>query len=276
MITSVLLLTLTFTFTLFHNVASFSPLLPPGRGTTAGFGLAKQRTRLDYVSLPPAWPADVKSIFPSPPPSRDELREVFFQAPQALPPFRRFSIFCDLDGVLCDFAHGITRLFPQMRHKNIAIDDLPRGTMWKRVQDDGSFFENLPWTETGQQLWQTIMHLEPDILTGVPCYTRSRQEKFLWCRRELGVNVSHLDMAGSSRTHCQQDGRKQDRACNVITCWSDNKHYESAPGHVLIDDREALRQAWEAAGGIFIHHNTGDLDRTLQQLRKHGILDESL
>ena len=40
----------------------------------------------------------------------------------------------------------------------------------------------------------------------------------------------------------------------------------------MIDDRLDLREAWESAGGIFIHHVTGDARRTVRQLRAHGIL----
>jgi uncharacterized protein YutE (UPF0331/DUF86 family) len=41
---------------------------------------------------------------------------------------------------------------------------------------------------------------------------------------------------------------------------------------VLIDDRIALAADWVSKGGIFIHHT--DTERTLQQLREHGIIDE--
>lgn len=41
---------------------------------------------------------------------------------------------------------------------------------------------------------------------------------------------------------------------------------------VLIDDRESLREDWEGAGGIFVHHvNT---DATLQKLKELGVVEE--
>jgi len=39
---------------------------------------------------------------------------------------------------------------------------------------------------------------------------------------------------------------------------------------VLIDDRLALREAWEENGGIFVHHTSAE--RTLEVLRERGIL----
>lgn len=40
---------------------------------------------------------------------------------------------------------------------------------------------------------------------------------------------------------------------------------------VLIDDRISLKDDWVAKGGIFVHHT--DTERTLEQLRAHGIID---
>jgi hypothetical protein len=43
---------------------------------------------------------------------------------------------------------------------------------------------------------------------------------------------------------------------------------------VLIDDRISLKDDWEKAGGIFIHHI--DTETTLRELREHGILNDEL
>lgn len=185
-----------------------------------------------------------------------------------------FHVYCDLDGVLVDFAHGCKQLFPHI-NDGIQIQSIERSTLWRKVQAAGRFFEDLPWTNEGRLLWQAIRHLSPDILTGVPVYDESREQKFRWCRRELGVHVRHVDMAGRWRSHRCIKGQRttcRDEVCHVITCWSDNKHYESGPGKVLIDDRIELKELWEAKGGIFIHHRTGDLASTLQQLQDYGII----
>lgn len=188
-----------------------------------------------------------------------------------------FKVYCDLDGVLTDFEHGIRQLFPDVQHhRSFQIQDLERSTMWRKVAQADAFFEKLPWTRDGRRLWQAIEHLQPDILTGVPNHPSSRMEKYRWCQRELGLrNAAHVDMAGWLHDHrCVNGGQKQRKGGNVITCWSSNKHHESGPGAVLIDDRQQLRDAWEAKGGIFIHH-TGNVDDTIRQLREHGILSHS-
>lgn len=77
-------------------------------------------------------------------------------------------------------------------------------------------------------LWKELKSLPSvDILTGVPMSKNARIEKFAWCKRELGVEVNHLDMAGSKSAHVVVSGRRRGDVVNVITCWSKNKHFES-------------------------------------------------
>ncbi|KAK1741227.1 hypothetical protein QTG54_007705 [Skeletonema marinoi] len=202
-----------------------------------------------------------------------------------------YKIFCDLDGVLVDFDSGVKSLF-----NGRSPDQLPVGTMWGRISSTPDFYANLPWTSDGQTLWNELVQLPspPDILTGVPRNHQSRAEKFAWCQRELissvapgrldnvdtksstttttvaSLKLNHVDMAGKKSTHEAVSGRKRKGHINVITCWSRNKHCESKKNHVLIDDRLALREAWEENGGIFVHHTSAE--RTLEVLRERGIL----
>ena len=170
---------------------------------------------------------------------------------------------------------------------------------WGRISSTPNFYANLPWTADGQVLWKELVQLPspPDILTGVPRNFPSRAEKFAWCQRELSpfVNggnnndnnndasakkssswtLNHVDMAGKKNNHEIVSGRKKrnNSTINVITCWSRNKHHESRKNHVLIDDRIALRDAWEENGGIFVHHTSAK--RTIEILRERGILESS-
>jgi phosphoglycolate phosphatase-like HAD superfamily hydrolase len=232
-----------------------------------------------------------------------------------------FHVYVDLDGVLCDFEHGVRSIFPEMTEA-MSLQDLERHDMWRRISSQSSFFNNLPWAEGGKELWDAVRHLRPDILTGVPAaFEESRAEKFEWCARELFGDsgyyddarhqrqrkesmrlhmVEHVDMAGQHFRHARvndnprfhlpssfrQRNRRRLRQCDgaaagtvprtqrVITCWSTNKHHESRPGAVLIDDCLRLRDDWERKGGIFIHHETGNAQKTLQQLIERGVLNE--
>jgi len=180
------------------------------------------------------------------------------------------KIFCDLDGVLVDFDQGVQDLTGKRP------EQLFQGTMWAAIAKEPNFYRNLGWMADGEELWEAIRPLKPCILTGLPRThsQQARRDKFAWCQQELCVEVAHWDKAGDKSTHARiskADAKKTAATwCKVITCWSKNKHMESGAGHVLIDDRESLRDAWEEAGGIFVHHvNT---EQTLRILRERHIL----
>ncbi len=96
------------------------------------------------------------------------------------------------------------------------------------------------------------------------------------CRKE--VVIHHADYAGKKKAHERVEGsgmkRNADHVVNVITCHSVNKHLESGPGMVLIDDRIQFEQDWNKAGGIFIHHT--DTESTIRKLVERGILPDEL
>lgn len=210
---------------------------------------------------------------------------------------RQYKIFCDLDGVLVDFDKRFREL-----SGGKGPSDMSTKHRWSTVARDETFYEHLPWTADGRDLWAAILPLRPDILTGVPTALKAREQKARWCRRELptvladakyggvlGVIdrlvVNHVDYAGRTRARAHEvvtghraqkadpvsasDGRRE-VLVNVLTCWSRNKHCESGPDCVLIDDRIDLRDAWIAAGGIFVHHT--DAENTLSIMKDLEIL----
>lgn len=178
------------------------------------------------------------------------------------------KVYCDLDGVLVDFEKGVMNLL------NTPSSKLIKGTMWKTIARANAFYEHLSWTRDGKRLWNAIRHLQPDILTGVPYPKSSREEKFNWCKRELGLEeLHHVDMAAGCRDHESVNGNlPREDSTNIITCWSNNKHFECRDRSILIDDRDSLRETWEQAGGIFVHHV--DAETTIQKLIDYGILSE--
>jgi hypothetical protein len=136
-----------------------------------------------------------------------------------------YTLYCDLDGVLVDFDAGVRKLF-----RGKGPDDIrPSSMMWAAITKVDRFYYHLPWTSDGKMLWNSIRHLSPNILTGVPMFKQSRQDKAGWCKRELGMVTNHVDMAGPKGSHLNVSGRKNRSICtvNVITCWSRNKHMES-------------------------------------------------
>jgi hypothetical protein len=158
-----------------------------------------------------------------------------------------YTLFVDLDGVLVDFESGVAAATGSLPH------DQSVRTMWSKLARTPGFYEHLEWTEDGHELWDAVKHLEPTILTGLPLGKWAEPQKRAWVARELGPDVQ------------------------VITCMSRDKAKkarEAAPNDatpILVDDRERLREAWEAMGGVFIHHTSAR--RSLDELSRYIPLD---
>ena len=185
----------------------------------------------------------------------------------------RPHIFCDLDGVLVDFDGGISNITDG---KITRGDDLPVRELWSLVGRHKDFFQDLEWTVDGEQLWKAIKMFQPTLLSGVPKNRTGTvgKQKANWCDRHLKCGkINHIDKAAHKpqRHQCVNSRTFRQGNINLITCWTKYKHHECyVPGSILIDDRIKLKQTWENAGGIFIHHiNT---NQTLTQLSDLGIL----
>lgn len=134
------------------------------------------------------------------------------------------KLFLDLDGVLADFDRGVETVTGKRP------DELPTRAMWAALARHPDFYAALELMADARMLWDFCRPFEPTILTGLPRGNWAEDQKRRWVRRMLGEKV------------------------RVITTQSREKHKFATPGAVLVDDRASLREAWEAAGGIFVHH----------------------
>ena len=162
---------------------------------------------------------------------------------------KAFQIYCDMDGVLTDFEAGVQALTGKR------TKDLSKGRLWSSIAKSPNFYEHLPWMADGEELWESIRPLRPRILTGCSEGAKVPLAKFEWCKRELCVEVQHLNYAAPKKKHVRVHSKtvhstsnnnrqarkeslnedKQDKSiCSVITCWSRNKHYESGPGRYVL------------------------------------------
>lgn len=156
-----------------------------------------------------------------------------------------YKIYCDLDGTLADFDKKVLEI-----SGGIPANELDKQKrLWGLIAKQKNFFGELDWMPDGKLLWNTILPLNPIILTGLPQGNWARGQKLDWCTRELGYEVP------------------------VITTYSREKHLHSGPKHVLIDDRLKLKDKWVNAGGIFIHHINAI--NSINQMLELGILNGS-
>lgn len=145
-------------------------------------------------------------------------------------------LFCDLDGVLADF-DGYYRA-------NFGVDPrtVPDPEMWKNVAKTGQWFRDLPPMADAFDLWDTIKHMNPIIISGVPRGNAKYElQKRAWVLHYLG------------------------RDTRVITCESANKSQYCFPGDIIIDDWEKHQQKWIDKGGLWVLHRSAE--QSINELR---------
>ena len=62
-------------------------------------------------------------------------------------------IYCDMDGVLCDFERQWARVnkLPFSKFSSLNMHD-----RWEKVRQHGSYWETIPWKGDGRTLWNYI------------------------------------------------------------------------------------------------------------------------
>jgi 5'(3')-deoxyribonucleotidase len=148
-------------------------------------------------------------------------------------------LFLDADGVLADFDLGARKLLGMKPKEFIAKHG--RGTFWKRLANAKNFYGTLPEMPDARLLFDAVKHLEPTILTGLPLGRWAAPQKVEWA-------AGHFP------------------GVPIITCMAADKHKHMYPGDVLVDDREKHREAFEAAGIVFVHHKSAG--ESIRQLVK--------
>ena len=177
------------------------------------------------------------------------------------------TIFCDMDGVLVDFEHGAVKLVNEFMTKQgkpqISESDLDnkeiRQIMFRLIyKNPGAFFGSLPPLSDGvESLWPWISGcgLNVALLTAGIKGSReaptSEQGKNSWANRELNPKPQKLILKEAKLKH----------------------EYAVIDGiqNILIDDKAATIDSWNAAGGIGILHEPGNSRKTIIRLKALGI-----
>lgn len=137
------------------------------------------------------------------------------------------QIFLDCDGVLADFDSYAHEYFGQA--PRAAEAELGATEFWRRLEERGDFYRNLPVMADARELFDGVAHLSPIILTGCPRGDWAQRQKVEWAEEHFpGVQI--------------------------ITCRSADKRDHAAPGDVIIDDWPQHRHRWIEMGGVWISH----------------------
>jgi hypothetical protein len=121
-------------------------------------------------------------------------------------------------------------------------DTRGKGAFWGRLAKTPDFYNTLDLLPDARMLFDTVAHLSPTILTGLPVGKWAEPQKRAWVERHFPGTP-------------------------VITGFARDKHKHGLPGDVLVDDSIKLAAAWEEMGGHFIHHEKAE--RSLAALRHY-------
>jgi hypothetical protein len=158
-------------------------------------------------------------------------------------------IYCDMDGVLCDFkaaAIKTTGMSIDKWMENPDSDD-----KWKPIIDNKKFWHTLPWQQGGQQLWSYINNYSPHILSAYVEHATDPNcipGKRFWAQSNLGLPTNRINLV-----------KRREK-----------QNFAKLNGEptLLIDDYIKNINQFKARGGIAIHHISAA--NTITQLKQLG------
>ena len=163
-------------------------------------------------------------------------------------------IYCDMDGVLCNFEQAAERAVgmpmsqwakePRTKFKTIR-------DKWKPIMNTPNFWSNLPWNPGGQRLWSFINKYDPHILSAYVEQTTDPNcipGKSKWARTRLGMSGAKVNLVKR---------REKQNFAKV-----------GGMPTILIDDYSKNISQFKARGGIGILHTS--TSNTISQLKKLG------
>jgi len=152
----------------------------------------------------------------------------------------KYTIYCDLDGVLVDFDRGYKELTGKLPKE---AGDGPK--FWEPIHKAGAaFWIKLKWMPDGKELWNYIEQYKPTLLSAPSQEESSRIGKRVWRKNTLPDTKMILTPARFKQKY-------------------------SGENNILIDDREDNIQQWKDKGGIGILHTS--TANTIKQLKDLGL-----
>lgn len=165
-----------------------------------------------------------------------------------------FKIYLDIDGVLSDFAKGVSGLLGReftIGHRDVCKEE--ETIMWEAIihaQKHGHrFWANLPLLPDAMMLWEYVKGYRPAFLTATEKYGELMNvapQKREWVTNHFGEG-HEINIVVKAREKATFSGLNQ----------------------IIIDDREKVVGPWREAGGIGILHK--DAKSSIEELCRIGL-----
>lgn len=162
---------------------------------------------------------------------------------------RAYDIYCDMDGVLCDFDAQFEHYYGQTPEEYIS--ERGQKSFDNAVEEAGQeFWETMPWAPGGQALWNKIGKHGVTILSSPGEYDGAKEGKKVWIKNNLNPPPKNIIF--------KQTGEK-----HKVLMGKDRQQVESS---VLIDDYSKNLIPWKYMGGKAIKHDHTDYRDTLANI----------
>jgi hypothetical protein len=163
-----------------------------------------------------------------------------------------YTIYCDMDGVLCDFEN-------RFEHFTGLSPDQYRVEMTKKYGEKKSldmfwdiinhqigmrFWRGMHWMPEGKALWEYIKPYKPTLLTAPSYHNSSTEGKTSWVEDHIPGTP-------------------------IIFKQAKQKSNLAGPNKILIDDREDTIMNWKSKNGIGILYKNAE--QTINELKQLGI-----
>ena len=158
--------------------------------------------------------------------------ELIYEAKIAKKDPAKYQIYCDMDGVLCDFDKQFEKYFKMTPEEY--KEKVGKKEFYKAISEKGEeYWNTMDWMPEGKKLWDKIKNHSPIIVTSPGTFSGAKEGKLIWIEKNLKPAPKAVKF--------EQAGEKQ----NVLQ----GKSEEEIKKSVLIDDYDKNIDAWKAAGG---------------------------
>jgi len=159
----------------------------------------------------------------------------------------QYEIFCDMDGVICDFVKQWSSPDYFGEHPDAMRKRIGKPEFDEHLDSmDREFWNTMEWMPGAQSMWNIITKYGAKILSAPAENPDSPAGKLDWIKKNIPSNTPEVIFRKSTR-----------------------KQEFSGPNKILIDDLKRNIDQWIARGGIGILHTSPQ--KTIAELAKLGI-----
>jgi hypothetical protein len=162
-----------------------------------------------------------------------------------------YEIYCDMDGVLCDFDAQFDHYFGESVKEYIADKGIK--SFENAVNEAGQeFWITMPMLAGAKELWQKIGKYGVTILSSPGEFEGAKEGKIKWIKENLRPSPKKIIFKQTGQKHTEIQGKGE----------------EEIKKSVLIDDYGKNLKPWESIGAKGIKHSADTLQNTLDSLEE--------